>query len=174
MLLINCSNREKNCYKILNDIKGVNDTIISLSHKKMNFCLGCDKCRDKLNNYCVLDDYITNEVYPEIINEDNIVIASPLYMSNINAILKNLIDRMNPFYHHELLKGKKIYLVLTGQASKEDNEEEINSIIKYFDGISEWLYLKFEFLDYFKSYNDLNEETNYNYKIEIIKEKLSK
>lgn len=173
MLLINCSNREKNCYKILNDIKGINDKVISLSNKKMNFCLGCDKCRDKIDNYCVLDDYITNEVYPEIMNEENIVIASPLYMSNINAILKNLIDRMNPFYHHELLKGKKIYLVLTGQASKEDNEEEINSIIKYFDGISEWLYFKFEFLDYFKAYNDLNEEINYNNKIETIKEKLS-
>lgn len=173
MLLINCSNREKNCYKILNDIKGNNDKILSLSNKKMNFCLGCDKCRDKIDNYCILDDYITNEVYPEIINEDNIVIASPLYMSNINAILKNLIDRMNPFYHHELLKGKKIYLVLTGQAPKEENEEEINSIIKYFDGISEWLYFEFEFLDYFKGYNDFNYEINYTNKIETIKEKLS-
>lgn len=174
MLLINCSNREKNCYKILNDIKGNNDKILSLSNKKMNFCLGCDKCRDKIDNYCILDDYITNKVYPEIINEENIVIASPLYMSNINAILKNLIDRMNPFYHYELLKGKKIYLVLTGQAPKEDNEEEINSIIKYFDGISEWLYFEFEFLDYFKGYNDLNDENNYTNKIEIIKEILSK
>lgn len=172
MVLINCSNREKNCYKILNDIKGINDKVISLSNKKMNFCLGCDKCRDKIDNYCVLDDYITKEVYQEMINEENIVIASPLYMSNINAILKNLLDRMNPFYHHQLLKDKKIYLILTGQASKEDNEEEINNIIKYFVGISEWLYFKFEFLDYFKGYNDFNEEVNYNNKIEAIKSKL--
>ena len=173
MLLINCSNREKNCYKILSDIKGTNDKILSLSNKKMSFCLGCDKCKDKIDNYCVLDDYITQEVYQEMINEDNIVFATPLYMSNINAILKNLLDRMNPFYHHQLLKEKKVYLILTGQASKEDNEEEINSIIKYFEGISEWLYFKFEFLDYFKGYNDLDDDIDYNKKIEDILSKLN-
>ena len=40
MLLINCSNREKNCYKVLNDIKIDGDKLISLANKKMDFCLG--------------------------------------------------------------------------------------------------------------------------------------
>ena len=173
MLLINCSNRENNCYKVLNDIKKEEDTIISLSNKKMDFCLGCDRCQNDLPKHCILDDYITNEVYDKIIKENSIILASPMYMSSINAILKNLIDRMNPFYHHQLLKDKKIYLILTGQASKEDNEEEIKSIIKYFEGISEWLYFDFIFLDYFKGYNDLDEETNYKEKIETIKLKTS-
>ena len=173
MLLINCSNRENNCFKILNDIKKEEDTIISLSNKKIDFCLGCDRCQSNLPKHCILDDYITNEVYENIIKANSIILASPMYMSNINAILKNLIDRMNPFYHHQLLKNKKIYLILTGQASKEDNEEEINSIIKYFEGISEWLYFDFTFLDYFKGYNDLNEEINYKEKIENIKNKTS-
>ena len=97
-----------------------------------------------------------------------------MYMSNINAILKNLIDRMNPFYHHQLLKDKNIYLILTGQASEEDNNEEIENIIRYFEEISEWLYFNFEFLEYFKGYNDLDTETDYNKKINEIKQKLSK
>ena len=174
MLLINCSNREKNCFKILNDIKVDEDILLSLANKKMSFCLGCDKCSEKLEKYCVLQDYITEDVYEKIISEKDIVIASPMYMSNINAILKNLIDRMNPFYHHQLLKDKNIYLILTGQASKEDNEEEIENIIKYFEGISEWLYFNFEFLEYFKGYNDLDGETDYNKKINEIKQKLNK
>ena len=37
MLLINCSNREKNCYKILNDIKNDNDTLLSLSNTSIKF-----------------------------------------------------------------------------------------------------------------------------------------
>ena len=172
MLLINCSNREKNCYKILNDIKSDGDKLISLANKKMNFCLGCDKCIKNIDKYCVLEDYITDNVYEEIINEKNIVIACPMYMSNINAILKNLIDRMNPFYHHQLLIGKNIYLILAGQTSKEENKEEIDNIIRYFEGISEWLYFKFEFLEYFKGYNDLNDESDYNKKIESIKLRL--
>lgn len=173
MLLINCSNREKNCFKILNDIKTENDKLISLSNKKMSFCLGCDSCKNNLDKYCVLDDFITNSVYKELINVNKIVIASPMYMSNINGILKNLIDRMNPFYHHsELFDNKKVYLILTGQTSKEENEEEINSVINYFKGLSEWLFQNFEFLEYFEGYNDLNSDMNYDKKIELIKQKL--
>lgn len=173
MLLINCSNREKNCFKILNDIKTENDKLISLSNKKMSFCLGCDSCKNNLDKYCVLDDFITNSVYKELINADKIVIASPMYMSNINGILKNLIDRMNPFYHHsELFDNKKVYLILTGQTSKDENKEEINNVINYFKGLSEWLFQDFEFLEYFEGYNDLNSDMNYDQKIELIKQKL--
>ena len=174
MLLINCSNREKNCYKVLNDIKKESDTLISLSNKNMNFCLGCDSCKNDLENYCVLDDFITNNLYKEMINNDVIVIASPMYMSNINGILKNLIDRMNPFYHHgDLFKNKKVYLILTGQATKEENEEEIQKIVKQFDGLSEWLFDEFKFLDYFEGYNDLDSDKNYDEKIERIKQELN-
>lgn len=172
MLLINCSNREKNCFKILNDIKSENDTLVSLSNKDIKFCLGCDSCSNDLEKHCVLNDYITNTVYPEMMKEDKIVLASPMYMSNINGLLKNLIDRTNPFYHHpELFKGKKVYLILTGQASKEENIDEINNIINYFNGLSEWLFEEFEFLDYFQGYNSLNSE-NYESKIKSIKERV--
>jgi multimeric flavodoxin WrbA len=131
MLLINCSNREKNSFKVLNDIKSEEDVLISLSNKDMKFCLGCDSCQDELEKHCVLNDYITNEVYPEMLKADKIVLATPLYMSNVNGILKNLLDRMNPFYHHsDLFEGKKVYLVLIGQASEEVNQEEIGKIEK--------------------------------------------
>ena len=78
----------------------------------MDFCLGCESCQKKLEKFCVLDDYITNNVYEKIIDEDEIIFASPMYMSNINGILKNLLDRLNPFYNHELLRNKKIYLIM--------------------------------------------------------------
>lgn len=173
MLLINCSNREVNCYKILNDIKSDSDKLISLANKKMDFCLGCERCQDNLERHCVLNDFITNNVYEEIIKANDILLASPMYMSNINGILKNLIDRFNPLYNHELLKGKKFYLILTGYATKEDNEEEINGIIEYFKGISEWLYIEFEFLDYFRDSNDQDNKEENDKKIKFIKEKLN-
>lgn len=167
MLLINCSNREENCYKILNNIKKDTDKLISLSNKKMDFCLGCNKCEEKLDNYCIINDYITENVYQEIINAKDIVLASPLYMSNINGILKNLIDRLLPFYKHHLLKDKTIYLILTGNGTKECNKEEIEGIISYFNGISEWVDFSFTFLDYFEDNN-----SNYNNQIESIKKNL--
>ena len=69
-------------------------------------------------------------------------------------------------------EGKKVYLILTGQTSKEENIEEINNVIDYFKGLSEWLFQDFEFLDYFEGYNDLDSETNYDDKIKSIKETL--
>lgn len=152
-LFINGSNREKNCFNILKDIMSDGDELISLSHKDIKYCLGCGSCVKKLDNYCVLNDYMTDVVYHKLQEADKIIIASPLYMSSITGLLKNVIDRFYPFYHHGYFDGKKICLILTGQGTFEDNEEEINDIIKYFSGVSEWMNFEFEFLKYFSSGN---------------------
>ena len=174
MLFINCSNREKNCYNILNSIKTDDDKLISLAHKRIDFCLGCQSCEKDLPRHCVLNDYITNNVYEEILKEDKIVLASPMYISNINGILKNLLDRFNTFYNHKLLKGKKIYLIMCGFATKEDNQEEINGIINYFNSITDYMLFDFEFLDYFVDSTDPMVIEENNNKIKMIQEKLNK
>lgn len=172
-IFINGSNREKNCYNILKDIMTDKDELISLSNKDIKYCLGCNSCIQKLDNYCILNDYMTNNIYPEIKNASKIIIASPLYMSSITGLLKNMIDRLYPFYNHNYLEGKVIYLILTGQGTYEENKEEIKDIIKYFNGISEWLNFKFTFLKYFSSGSieeiDNVKEVELNYEEEIKK-----
>lgn len=44
-LLINTSYREKNCYKILNDIKENDDHMVSLANKEIKRCMGCCECK---------------------------------------------------------------------------------------------------------------------------------
>lgn len=171
-LLINGSNREKNCFNILNDIKQENDELISLAKKDIKFCIGCNSCTNKLDKLCILNDYIT-EIYPKILKANKIILASPLYMSHITGTSKTFIDRLAPFYYNSLFQGKEIHLILTGQGTKEDNEEEIEAIINYFKGISEWMNFRFKFLEYFSS-GDLEtidnvKEANQNY-YDIIKE----
>ena len=173
MLLINCSNRENNCFSILKNIMNNNDTLISLSNKDMKFCLGCECCQKDLERHCVLNDYITNNVYDEVFKADTIILASPMYMSNINGILKNLLDRFNTFYNHQLLKGKKIYLLMCGYATKEENSEEIQAIIDYFNSIKEYLYFEFEFLDYFVDSDSQEVKEENSKKIETIKQRFS-
>ena len=113
-LYISGSNRNKNCYKILNDIKNKEDKIISLKNKNINYCLGCSSCINKLKEYCVIKDDM-REIYLEMKEANKIIIASPIYMNFITGILKNMIDRLNPYSSHdEILKGKKVYLILTG------------------------------------------------------------
>jgi multimeric flavodoxin WrbA len=149
-LFICGSNRNKNCFRILNDLKSNEDELVSLSNKDIKFCLGCNACQNNIKNYCVINDYM-QDLYPKIIDAEKIIIASPIYMNHITGILKNVIDRFNPFLCNDALNGKQVYLILTGQMSAEDNKEEIMNIINYFKGISEFMGFSFMFLKYFSS-----------------------
>lgn len=142
-LYINGSNRNKNCFKILNDLKQSNEKLISLADKSINYCLGCSSCMENLDTYCVMKDDM-QEIYSDMIKANKIIIASPIYMNHITGILKNVIDRLNPFSCHGNLKGKKVYLITIGQMSEEENEEIADSIKKYFESISE--FMEFEFI----------------------------
>lgn len=150
-LYINGSNREKNCYTILQDIMEKNDKLISLARKDINYCLGCNACMKELEEHCVIKDDM-QEIYEEILRTDKIVIATPIYMNHITGILKNVIDRFNPFsWHDDLLKGKTIYLITVGQMSEEENEEIATNIKEYFEIIGEFMGFKTVFLKNFTS-----------------------
>ena len=108
-LYINGSNRKQNCYQILSDLKQEEDILFSLADKSINYCLGCSSCINGLENFCVIEDDM-QELYQSMIEAEKIIIATPIYMNHITGILKNVIDRLNPFSNHGNLKGKKVYL----------------------------------------------------------------
>lgn len=145
-LYINGSNRNKNCFKVLSDLKNEEDKLISLADKTINYCLGCSSCMEELDDYCVIEDDDMQEIYEYMIKANKIIIASPIYMNHITGILKNVIDRLNPFSCHGNLKGKKVYLITIGQMSEEENEEIVTSIKQYFESISEFMEFEFKFV----------------------------
>ncbi len=178
-LYINGSNREKNSYTILKSIMGKEDKLISLAGKKINYCLGCNACRNDLNDYCIIKDDM-QEIYNEILKADKIVIATPIYMNYITGILKNLIDRFNPYScHDDLLKGKTIYLITVGQMNEKENEEIATNIKKYFESIGEFMGFKTVFLKNFTSGDIENIDSvikmydNYEEIINELKDKIS-
>lgn len=172
-LYISGSNRKKNCYKILNDLKCEQDKLIFLENTSIKYCLGCSACTDNLENYCIIEDDM-QKIYNDMSKAKNIIIASPIYMNFITGILKNLIDRLNPYFcHSELLKEKKIYLILVGQLDEEENREIVEDINKYFMGLAEFMEFDFRFLRYLSSGDiDTIDDVMKNYKNyeEIIKE----
>lgn len=150
-LYISGSNRKKNCYKILKDLKEKEDVLINLADKQIQYCLGCNKCLNNLKEICVIQDDM-QEIYDYMRKADKIVLATPIYMNHITGILKNMIDRWNPYnVKPVLLKGKKIYLITVGQMSEEENEEVVTDIKRYFEGLSEFMEFEFEFLKNFSS-----------------------
>ena len=149
-LYISASNRKNNSYKFLKSIKDEEDILISLSDLDIKYCMGCNACQKNEKNCCILKDDM-KEIYENIEKVNKIIIMSPIYMNQITGILKNVIDRFNPYSASESLKGKKIYLITVGQMSEEEQNEVVNQIDEYFKGISEFLYFDFEYLYNFTS-----------------------
>lgn len=174
-LYINGSNRNQNCYKILSDLKEEEDMLFSLADKSINYCLGCSSCVNHLENFCILEDDM-QELYQYMIEAEKIIIATPIYMNHITGILKNVIDRWNPYSsHEEILKGKTIYLITVGQMSERENEEIAENIKNYFESVGEIMEFESIFLRNFSSgENDkvMEEYSNYEGIIRELKEKI--
>ncbi len=146
-LFINASNRKHNSLKIIEDIINENDKIVSLSDLNIRFCLGCNTCIK--TNKCVINDEMTNRIYDLLLKSTEIIIVTPIYMDNITGMLKNFLDRLNALTNFNYLDNKKVYLILTGQQTEEDNKEVINSINDYFENIKEWMNFEYKYLGYF-------------------------
>jgi multimeric flavodoxin WrbA len=54
------------------------------------------------------------EIRNKMLDSDNIIIGTPNYFDNISGLLKDFVDRTHPFYKFELLKGKKLVLIMIG------------------------------------------------------------
>ena len=180
ILYISGSNRKKNCYRILEDLRGESDKLIALADKNIQYCLGCSTCVNNLEEYCVINDDM-KEIYREMKKADKIVIATPIYMNHIPGILKNVIDRLNPYSSHdELLKGKKVYIITVGQMDEEENEEIADNIKTYFESLAEEDFMDFNvvFLRNLSSGNIKNIDDitknydNYNQLIKELKQKI--
>lgn len=174
-LYINGSNRKQNCYQILSDLKEENDILFSLADKSINYCLGCGACSNQLENFCVMEDDM-QELYDYMLKTEKIIIATPIYMNHITGILKNVIDRWNPYSSRpEILKGKTIYLITIGQISEKENQKIADDIKKYFESIGEFMRFETVFLRNFSSgENDkvTEEYSNYEKMISELKEKI--
>lgn len=64
---------------------------IKLSDLMVKPCASCWACQKR--NNCIIDDDMTKNLTPLLLNSDGIVLGSPVYFNNVSAQLKNFIDR---------------------------------------------------------------------------------
>ncbi len=92
---------------------GAEVDMVNLREKKVRFCQGCFTCWTKTPGKCILNDDMTNELFPMWSEADLVVYATPLYHYTVNANLKAFIERtlpmLEPFFvetpkgtHHPL------------------------------------------------------------------------
>ena len=105
LLGISGSPRKGNSYYLLNEALkdkedigfGIDTTIYSLAGKKIQPCIGCNKCAENGGQCILKDDF--EELRQLWINSDVIIYSFPVYHLSIPGQLKCFIDRLgNAFY----------------------------------------------------------------------------
>ncbi len=113
---------------------GAKTEIVLLREKRIEFCNGCLSC-DSTGECAIRDDM--QLIYPELESADLIIFGSPNYFSNVSGMMKNFIDRLNPFYANKKLKDKKTAVIVIGQDGIPSSTKAVN----YFEYVSEELQL---------------------------------
>lgn len=133
ILLISGSPRQGNTDLILNKVieglHGFDTEMILLRGSKVGHCNGCLQCKDV--DKCPLDDD-AQKINDKLLEADVIVIGTPNYFDSVPGLVKDFIDRTNPFYHTDKLKGKKVLNIVVGGGKKENSQKVIDGPLSFF------------------------------------------
>lgn len=86
--------------------------ILTLAHLDIELCRGCRTCFDRGEDRCPLQDELP-AIRAKIDAADGLIVASPVYVNDVNGIAKNWIDRMAYVCHRPAFAGKCATLIAT-------------------------------------------------------------
>lgn len=118
--------------------EGASISEICLSKYKLGFCTGCLKCTSE--GKCSIPDDL-EELRRLLSEADGIILGSPTYGSEYNAIMKNFMERLGPYTLYTSLFGGKYVVGMStssGNAAKKTAKKLIG-IFKF--GIFERSYI---------------------------------
>lgn len=128
VLMISGSNRRNgNTQRILDllaeDLTGepvngqpVDVETLALGRQQIRTCTGCRTCFDRGAEHCPLQDDLL-PILAQMQSADALVVASPVYVSDMSGLMKNWIDRLAFLCHRPALGGKPVYLLATTGSS---------------------------------------------------------
>lgn len=101
VLMINGSCNEHGCTytalceaaKSLN-AEGVETEIVQLGKDAYRDCIGCGVCRKKMNNRCIFNDDIINNIIEKAEHADGFVFGSPVYYAHPSGRLLSVLNRV--------------------------------------------------------------------------------
>ena len=105
-------------------------------------CRACGYCKGEGRGCCVQKDDMT-AVLDKIRSSDGIALISPVYWWQTTAQIKIVIDRLYALKAEDL-KGKKLAVIMNGEAEESDAEYRILS--EQFSQMADYLGMKFFFL----------------------------
>lgn len=118
---------------------GAEVTQFSLNKLDLKGCQGCYICKTKQDR-CVQDDDLT-QVLESVRETDILVIATPVYYSDVPSQMKAFVDRTYSFVDADFMtnpnasrieKGKKLVFIQTQEAGKESYKDIFKKYSLYF------------------------------------------
>ncbi|NIR87485.1 flavodoxin family protein [Candidatus Bathyarchaeota archaeon] len=136
VLAIVGSPRKENTYKLVEAVaeavaekKSVETELVHLADFDIKHCSGCSDYCEKTGECNIQDDM--QKLYPKLKEADVLIMGTPTYYWNVTGLLKNFIDRVNPLYHTESLKGKMGAAVAV--AEEDGQELALSAISSFFE-----------------------------------------
>jgi multimeric flavodoxin WrbA len=72
---------------------GVETELVQLAGEEVRGCRACGTCYKNKDGRCIYDDDVVNACIAKMVAADAIILASPVYFSDVTAEMKALIDR---------------------------------------------------------------------------------
>ena len=91
---------------------GLDFEMVYLGHLDIGMCRGCRVCFNQGEAMCPLQDDVL-EIKAKLQAADAVILASPVYVEDVNGSMKNWIDRMAHVCHRPEFAGKYAYLLTT-------------------------------------------------------------
>jgi len=85
---------------------------LHLAHLQLQPCRGCRVCFDQGEMRCPLKDDLL-AIKDRLLEADGLILASPVYVEDINGVMKTWIDRMAYVCHRPAFAGKYAYALTT-------------------------------------------------------------
>ncbi len=85
---------------------------VYLAHREIGLCRGCRVCFEQGEQRCPLRDDLL-AVRAKMQEADGLIVAAPVYVNDVNGVVKNWIDRLAFVCHRPEFSGKAAYLVTT-------------------------------------------------------------
>lgn len=95
---------------------GLDVETVYLGQRNLKYCRGCRICYDRGEQFCPVKDDLL-EIKSKMLAADGVLLASPVYVDDVSAITKNLIDRLCHVCHRPEFAGRVACLVATTGSS---------------------------------------------------------
>ena len=92
----------------------------NLAHMHLEMCRGCRVCFDQGECKCPLKDDLL-AVKSAMKAADGVIVASPVYVEDVNGVMKNWIDRLAHVCHRPEFAGKYAYILATSGVGSTDH-----------------------------------------------------